>query len=131
MTTDPISDMICSLNNANSRFLERVSVPGSIFKESIARILLKRGYIAGYKVTGDKKLPVLTLELKYTPARDRMFEKFVRISKPGLKIYRKHTELLPVLGGIGMWLVSTSKGVMTDGECRKHKVGGEVLCKVW
>lgn len=131
MTTDPIGDMLCSLNNANNKFLERVVLPNSKFKEHLARALKEKGYIAGYKISGDKKSSVIILDLKYTPGRGRMFEKMVRVSKPGLKIYRKHTELLPVLGGIGMWVVSTSKGIMTDDECRKHKVGGEVLCKVW
>jgi small subunit ribosomal protein S8 len=131
--TDPIADMLTRIRNANSAQFDTVSMPGSKLKESLAQILEREGFIAGYRVTQDPARPYPTLEitLRYSEDRARTIEGIKRISKPGLRIYAKADAMPKVLGGIGVAVLSTSKGLMTDREARRAHLGGEVLCYVW
>ena len=131
--TDPIADMLTRIRNANSAQFETVKMPGSKVKEALASILESEGYIAGYTVGDAEGRPgsVLEITLKYAPDRTRTIAGIKRISKPGLRIYARADRIPRVLGGIGVAVVSTSHGLMTDREARKAKLGGEVLCYVW
>jgi small subunit ribosomal protein S8 len=131
--TDPIADMLTRIRNANSAQFETVKMPGSKLKEALASILEREGYIAGFTVTKDDKKPGSTLEitLKYAADRTRTIAGIKRVSKPGLRIYARSDRIPRVLGGIGVAVVSTSRGLMTDREARRHRLGGEVLCYVW
>ena len=131
--TDPIADMLTRIRNANSAQFDTVSMPGSKLKESLAKILEREGFIAGYRVTTDAARPGTTLEitLRFSEDRARTIEGIKRISKPGLRIYAKADAMPKVLGGIGVAVLSTSRGLMTDREARKAHLGGEVLCYVW
>ena len=131
--TDPIADMLTRIRNANSAQFDSVKMPGSKLKISLAQILEREGYIGGFTVTTNENKPGTTLEvrLKYTLDRRRTIVGLKRVSTPGLRIYRKSTEMPNVLGGVGVAVVSTSRGLMTDREARKQKLGGEVLCYVW
>jgi len=131
--TDPIADMLTRIRNANSAQFDSVKMPGSKLKVSLAQILEREGYIAGFSVTTNEGKPGTTLEvrLKYTVDRRRTIAGLKRVSTPGLRIYKKSTEMPKVLGGVGVAVVSTSRGLMTDREARKAKLGGEVLCYVW
>jgi len=131
--TDPIADMLTRLRNANSAQFDSVKMPGSKLKESLAAILEREGFISGYSVRDDPSRPGTTLEitLKYSEDRVRTIAGIKRISKPGLRIYAKADSMPRVLGGIGVAVLSTSKGLMTDREARKRHLGGEVLCYVW
>lgn len=131
--TDPIADMLTRIRNANSAQFDTVKMPASKLKESLAAILEREGFIAGYNVNDDGKKPGSTLEviLKYAPDRTRTIGGIKRVSKPGLRIYVRADRIPRVLGGIGVAVVSTSHGLMTDKEARKHHLGGEVLCHVW
>jgi len=132
--TDPIADMLTRLRNANSAFHDSVSMPHSKLKAHIAEILQQQGYIAGFTVAeaGDD-LPgkVLTLNLKYGPNRERSIAGVRRVSKPGLRVYAKSTSLPRVLGGLGIAIISSSSGLLTDRQAAKRGVGGEVLAYVW
>uniref|UniRef100_A0A7C5YXY2 Small ribosomal subunit protein uS8 n=1 Tax=candidate division CPR3 bacterium TaxID=2268181 RepID=A0A7C5YXY2_UNCC3 len=130
MSTDPIADMIAMLNNANEKYFEKVDVPSSKIKEEIAKILKEEGYILSYKKIEDYKQGILRIYLKYGPNKERVFTKIKRVSKPGLRIYRKYYELPKVNRGLDIAIVSTSKGILTDKEARKRHLGGEVLCIV-
>jgi len=131
--TDPIADMLTRIRNANSAQFDTVAMPGSKLKESLAKILEREGFIAGFSVAPAVGKPGTTLEirLKYSADRKRTIAGIKRVSKPGLRIYKKSTEMPKVLGGVGVAVVSTSKGLMTDREARKANLGGEVLCYVW
>jgi small subunit ribosomal protein S8 len=131
--TDPIADMLTRIRNANVAHFETVRMPGSKLKESLASILTEEGYIAGYRVGEEPGKPGKTLEItmKYTPERERTISGIKRVSKPGLRIYARADKLPRVLGGLGVAVVSTSKGLMTDREARQKRMGGEVLCYVW
>jgi len=131
--TDPIADMLTRLRNANSAQFDTVKMPGSKLKEALAAILEREGFIAGYRVQRDTARPGTTLEidLKYSEDRDRTIGGIKRVSTPGLRIYAKADAMPRVLGGIGVAVLSTSKGLMTDREARKRHLGGEVLCYVW
>jgi small subunit ribosomal protein S8 len=131
--TDPIADMLTRIRNANSAQFETVKMPGSKLKESLAAILEREGFIAGFNVEKDPARPGSTLEItmKYAPDRTRTIGGIKRISKPGLRIYARAERIPRVLGGIGVAVVSTSHGLMTDREARKRHLGGEVLCYVW
>ncbi len=131
--TDPIADMLTRIRNANSAQFETVSMPGSKLKEALAGILEREGFIAGYTVSQKPGQPGSTLEIamKYAPDRTRTIGGIRRVSKPGLRIYARAGNLPRVLGGIGVAVVSTSHGLMTDREARKRHLGGEVLCYVW
>lgn len=131
--TDPIADMLTRIRNANVAMHDTVRMPGSKLKASLAAILEREGYISGYKVDSDPARPgqVLEIQLKYAQDRVRAISGVRRISKPGLRIYARAERLPRVFGGLGVAVLSTSHGLMTDAEARKRKVGGEVLCYVW
>ncbi len=131
--TDPIADMLTRMRNANVAMHDTVAMPSSKLKESLAAILEREGYIAGFTTSDDQRRPgkVLQITLKYTPERDRVIGGLRRISKPGLRIYARADKLPRVLGGLGVAVLSTSQGLMTDREARQRHMGGEVLCYVW
>jgi small subunit ribosomal protein S8 len=131
--TDPIADMLTRVRNANIAMHDVVRMPSSKLKEALAGILEKEGYIEGFNVQDDSTRPgrVLEVRMKYTPDRARTISGIRRISKPGLRVYTKAEKLPRVLGGLGVAVVSTSQGLMTDREARQRRVGGEILCYVW
>jgi small subunit ribosomal protein S8 len=131
--TDPIADMLTRIRNANVAQHDEVRMPSSKLKEALAAILKQEGYIAGFDVEDAVGRPgrVLTITMKYTPERARTISGLRRVSKPGLRVYTKAERVPRVLGGLGVAVLSTSQGLMTDREARKRKVGGEVLCYVW
>lgn len=131
--TDPIADMLTRIRNANVAMHDEVSMPSSTRKLALAEVLRREGYIASYAETDNSPRPgkTLTIELKYSPERDRVIRGLRRISKPGLRIYRKRDEIPRVQGGLGVAVVSTNKGLMSDREARKNRMGGEILCYVW
>lgn len=133
MMTDPIADMLTRVRNANTAMHDDVKMPSSKQKIALAQILQKEGYVDGYEVAPSSKGvgDLLTIKMKYSPDRDRTISGLRRISTPGLRVYRKATDVPRVLGGLGVAVLSTSHGLMTDREARKRKVGGEVLCYVW
>jgi small subunit ribosomal protein S8 len=133
MLTDPIADMLTRVRNANTAMHDEVRMPASKQKVALAAILEKEGYISGYSLAPSTSGPgeVLTISMKYSNDRRRTISGVRRISTPGLRIYRKSTEVPRVLGGLGVAVLSTSQGLMTDREARKRNVGGEVLCYVW
>ena len=129
--TDPIADMLARLRNANSAYHEDVAMPHSKIKANIAEILKVEGYIAGYDVADAEVGKTLTLQLKFGPSRERSIAGLRRVSKPGLRVYAKSTSLPRVLGGLGIAILSTSNGLLTDRQASKKGVGGEVLAYVW
>jgi small subunit ribosomal protein S8 len=131
--TDPIADMLTRLRNANVAMHDEVRMPSSKLKESLAELLKKEGYIEGFTVADDATRPgqVLTVTMKYSPERARVISGVKRISKPGLRVYIKADRVPRVLGGLGVAVLSTSQGLMTDREARQRRVGGEILCYVW
>ena len=131
--TDPIADMLTRLRNANSAYHDTVAMPYSKIKTHIAEILQQEGYIGGWNVEENTDSPgqTLTLTLKYGPNRERSIAGVRRVSKPGLRVYAKATNLPRVLGGLGVAIISTSAGLRTDRQCQKQQVGGEVLAYVW
>jgi small subunit ribosomal protein S8 len=131
--TDPIADMLTRLRNANVAMHDDVVMPSSKLKEALAAILQREGYIAGYGVEGDTGNPdrKLTVHMKYTPERRRTISGIKRVSKPGLRVYSKADGVPRVLGGMGVAILSTNEGLLTDREARQRRVGGEVLCQVW
>lgn len=129
--TDPIADMLTRLRNANSAYHETVSMPHSKLKSNIATMLEAEGYIVGSQVTDAEVGKTLTLTLKYGPNRERSLAGLRRVSKPGLRVYAKSSHLPKVLGGLGVAILSTSSGLLTDREAEKKGVGGEVVAFVW
>lgn len=129
--TDPIADMLARLRNANTAHHETVSMPFSKMKASIAEILKSEGYIAGWKAEPAKVGQSLVLDLKYGPNRERAIAGLRRVSKPGLRVYAKSESMPRVLGGLGVAIISTSSGLLTDKQASKKGVGGEVLAYVW
>lgn len=129
--TDPIADFLTRIRNANRALHETLEVPASNMKEAIAKILVDEGYIKNYEVIEDNKQNVLRLTLKYGQNKTRVIKNLRRISKPGLRVYAKSDEVPKVLNGLGLAIISTSEGVLTDKEARKQHVGGEVLAYVW
>ncbi len=130
-TTDPIADMLTRIRNANSQKHKTVDIPSSNMKKSIADILFKEGYIAAYEEINDTAQGVIRITLKYDENGSRVIDGLKRISKPGLRVYASKEELPQVLNGLGIALISTSKGIKTDKEARKEGLGGEVLAYVW
>ncbi len=133
MMTDPIADMLTRIRNANTAMHEEVRMPASKQKLALAKILQAEGYINGFEVAPSTKGPgdVLTVKMKYSAERHRTIAGLKRVSTPGLRIYRKADAVPRVLGGLGVAVLSTSHGLMTDRDARKRNVGGEVLCFVW
>jgi len=129
--TDPVADFLTRLRNANSAYHESISLPYSKLKANIAEILKSEGYIASIKVADAEVGKTLTVDLKYGPNRERSIAGIKRVSKPGLRVYAKSTELPRVLGGLGIAILSTSSGLLTDRQAAKKGVGGEVLAYVW
>jgi small subunit ribosomal protein S8 len=131
--TDPIADMLTRIRNANVAQQDQVRMPSSKLKESLAAILKQEGYIEDFSVSEEQARPgrTLTLAMKYTPDRARTISGLRRVSKPGLRVYTKADRVPRVLGGLGVAVLSTSQGLMTDREARRRKMGGEILCFVW
>jgi small subunit ribosomal protein S8 len=129
--SDPIADMLTRIRNANTVRHETVEIPASTIKKEIAEILKKEGFIRDAEYIEDNKQGIIRVFLKYGPSNERVITGLKRISKPGLRVYTKSTEIPRVLGGLGIAIISTSKGVMTDKEARQTKAGGEVICYVW
>lgn len=131
MMNDPIADMLTRIRNANTVRHTSVDVPASNVKKRLAEILLNEGFIKSYDVIEDNKQGVIRIELKYGENKERVISGLKRISKPGLRVYAKRNEIPKVLGGLGVAIISTSNGIITDKEARKLGVGGEVVCYVW
>jgi small subunit ribosomal protein S8 len=131
MHTDPIADMLTRVRNANQALHPEASMPSSKLKEEIAKILSSEGYLDGYKVEEAPVGKKLTVTLRYSNDRDRVLHGIRRISTPGRRVYKGTGDLDRVRGGLGVSIVSTSEGLLTDREARRRKVGGEVLCEVW
>ena len=129
--TDPIADMLTRIRNANTVGHDTVDVPASKMKKSIAGILLEEGHIKGFDVIDDNKQGTIRIQMKYGADKERVISGIKKISKPGLKVYAKAEDVPRVLGGLGIAIISTSKGVISDKEARKLGVGGEVICYVW
>ncbi len=129
--TDPIADMLTRIRNANSAKHETVDVPASNMKKAIAQILLDEGYIKNYQIVDDGTQGMIHITLKYNPGKEKVITGLRRVSKPGLRVYVGADELPSVLRGLGIAIVSTSKGVMTDKKARAAHVGGEVLAFIW
>jgi small subunit ribosomal protein S8 len=133
MMTDPVADMLTRIRNANTAMHDEVRMPSSKLKEALAAVLQREGYIDGFTVADDPNRPgrLLTITMKYSPERARTISGLRRVSKPGLRIYTKADGVPRVLGGLGVAVLSTSQGLMSDREARKRRMGGEVLCYVW
>ena len=131
VVTDTIADMLTRIRNANAMRYEQVEVPSSNLKLEIARILKDEGFIKDYKVNNDDVQGTIVITLKYGENKERVITGLKRISKPGLRVYAKNDEIPRVLNGLGIAIISTSKGIMTDKEARKLNIGGEVLAYVW
>lgn len=130
-TTDPIADLLTRIRNANRAYHDSMEVSGSRLKLEIVKILQREGFIKGFEVIKDPKQDRIKVHLKYGPKRERVLTDLQRVSKPGLRIYASKQNVPRVLRGLGIAIVTTSQGVMTDKEARRRGIGGEVLCKVW
>lgn len=131
MMTDPIADMLTRIRNGNNAKHDSVDIPASNIKKQLAQILLDEGFIKGYDVIDDGKQGIIRVDLKYGKHNEKVISGIKRISKPGLRVYVKSDEVPRVLGGLGIAILSTSGGIMTDKVARKEGVGGEVICYVW
>jgi len=129
--TDPIADMLTRIRNANQALLEKVDIPASRFKVEVAKILKAEGFIRAYKLIDDNKQGVLRVYLRFGPGNERVILGIRRVSRPGLRVYRKAAKIPRVMSGLGVAIVSTSQGVMTGKQARQRSLGGEVLCTVW
>jgi len=129
--TDPVADMLTRIRNANQAGHDIVEIPASNIKRNIARILLSEGYIKGYDVVEDNKQGIIRVQMKYGADKQKVISGIKKISKPGLKVYAKSSDVPKVLGGLGVAIISTSNGLITDKEARSLGVGGEVICYVW
>ncbi len=129
--TDPIADMLTRIRNGLVARKNEVAVPASNMKKAIAAILTEEGYLKGHKVIEDDKQGTLNISLKYSPDGQKVIQGLKRISRPGLRVYAKHDQLPKVLGGLGVAIISTSQGVMTDKKARSLSIGGEVLAYIW
>lgn len=133
-SSDSVGDMICIIKNANTRKHLKAAIPHSRFKEGVARVLKEEGYLVDFKVTADEKLPVrktLWVYLKYDPEGQRVLTDIIRVSKPGRRIFRPISGVSKVLDGLGISVLSTNRGLLSDRQARKQKVGGELVCRVW
>ncbi|HAZ37185.1 MAG TPA: 30S ribosomal protein S8 [Clostridiaceae bacterium] len=130
-TTDPIADMLTRIRNANIVKHENVELPSSTMKKTIAEILVNEGYLGSCEEYMDGSVPMMKLTLKYGADKERVITGLKRISKPGLRVYAQKDEVPKVLGGLGIAIISTSQGIMTDRDARKNGIGGEVLCYIW
>jgi len=131
MMTDPIADMLTRIRNANLNFHQSVEIPASNAKKAIADIMKKEGFIKDYQYTSDNKQGKLRIQLKYGPDSQKVLSGLKRISKPGLRVYAGKDDLPKVLGGLGVAVISTSRGLVSDREARDQGIGGEVVCYIW
>ena len=131
MMTDPIADMLTRIRNGNNAKHDSVDIPASNIKKAVAQILLDEGFIKGFDIIEDRKQGIIRIELKYGQYNEKVISGIKRISKPGLRVYVKGDEVPRVLGGLGIAILSTSKGIKTDKDARKEGIGGEVICYVW
>jgi len=129
--SDPIADMLTRIRNANVAVKEKVDIPASRMSEDIAKILKKEGYVTDYKTIDNRKQGVIRVFLKYGSGQERTISGLRRVSKPGGRVYKKAGAIPRVMGGLGVAIVSTPKGVLTDKESREANVGGEIICEVW
>ena len=129
--TDPIADMLTRIRNANQALLEKVDMPASRFKVEVAKVLKAEGFIRAYKLIDDNKQGVLRVYLRFGPGNERVILGIRRVSRPGLRVYRKAAKIPRVMSGLGVAIVSTSQGVMTGKQARQRSLGGEVLCTIW
>jgi small subunit ribosomal protein S8 len=131
MMTDPIADMLTRIRNANMAKLEKVDVPASKLKIELTKILKEKGFIKSFKVVRDRKQGIIRISLKYFEGQEKVITGMKRISKPGRRIYVDKAEIPRVMGGYGIAILTTSKGIKTDDICRREGIGGEVLCSIW
>jgi len=131
MMTDPIADMLARIRNASMSYQDEVMIPASRLKEEVAGVLTREGYVRGFRVEGEVPSRHIRIEMKYSPERERTIHGMKRISRPGRRVYADRGNLPRVQGGLGVAVISTSQGVMTDGQAARRGVGGEVLCYVW
>ena len=131
MMTDPMADMLTRIRNGNDAKHDSVDIPASNIKKELAEILLNEGFIKGYDIIEDGKQGIIRVDFKYGSQDQKVISGIKRISKPGLRVYAKANEVPRVLGGLGIAILSTSKGIMTDKVARKAGIGGEVICYVW
>lgn len=131
MHSDPISDLLTRIRNGAQARKQTVEIPMSKIKVEIVKILEQEGFITGHEITTESKFPSLKIHLKYDAKRKPVIQKIMRVSKPGLRVYRANDELRPIRSGLATRILTTSQGVMTDREARKRRIGGEVLCEVW
>ncbi|HLR20679.1 MAG TPA: 30S ribosomal protein S8 [Tissierellaceae bacterium] len=131
MMTDPIADMLTRIKNSNDARHDIVDIPASNMKKEVAQILIDEGFIKNFNIIEDGKQDIIRMNLKYGQNGEKIISGIKKISKPGLRVYVKSNEVPRVLGGLGMAIMSTSNGVMTDKEARKREIGGEVVCYVW
>jgi len=129
--TDPIADMLTRIRNAGGARFDKVDIPASRMKISLAKIFKEEGFIKNYKVIKDNRQGILRVYLKYSDKQQSLFQGLRRVSTPGCRVYAGHEELPRVQGGLGVAIISTSKGVVTDRQARKLQMGGEVLCEIW
>lgn len=129
--TDPIADMLTAIRNANQVFKKQVVTPVSKFKLALASLLLEEGYIESYEIVEAKPVPQLVITLKYGDNKERVIHGIKRVSKPGRRVYARSDKLPRVLGGMGVAIISTPKGLMSDRKARRLRLGGEVVCEVW
>lgn len=131
MHSDPVADLLTRIRNGYNARASFVDVPLSKMKLEVVKILETEGYLAGHEITTESKFPNIRIQLKYRGRRQPMIERLVRISKPGLRVYRSYSELKPIRNGLGTQIITTNVGVITDREARRKKIGGEVVCEVW
>jgi len=131
LVTDPIADFLNRIKNGQKARFDKVDIPASRMKASVARILKEEGYIKNFKMIRDDKQGILRINLKYGDTREGVIVGIKKISKPGCRVYRGHQEIPRVMNGMGIQILSTSKGIMTDRQARKDGIGGELLCSVW
>ncbi|MFW6011866.1 MAG: 30S ribosomal protein S8 [Desulfosalsimonas sp.] len=131
MFSDPLADMLTRIRNAGQAKHKSVDIPGSRVKVSLADVMKKEGYIKNYKFIKDNKQGILRIFLKYDASENHVIDGLERVSKPSRRVYAGSGEIKPVLNGLGVAVVSTSKGLMTDGQAKKENIGGEVLCNIW
>lgn len=131
MMTDPIADMLTRIRNANMAKLEKVDVPASKLKIELTKILKEKGFIKSFKVVRDRKQGIIRISLKYLEGQETAITGIKRVSKPGRRIYVDKAEIPRVMGGYGVAILTTSKGIKTDDLCRREGIGGEILCNIW
>ncbi len=131
MMTDPIADMLTRIRNANMAKLEKVDVPASKLNIELTKILKEKGFIKSFKVVRDRKQGIIRISLKYLEGQEKAITGLKRISKPGRRVYVDKSEIPMIMGGYGIAVLTTSKGILTDEVCRREGIGGEVLCSIW